>query len=185
MRKLYFCAFSGNSIISKFIKFWTRSSYSHIAYLYIDEEKITDVFKNEKMYLIEVWKEKGKTILQQYWQKVDCSNKLFKDCFKNHKKGTKIDIWSIEVEEDKYKYVNKFINNLAINKTKYDYVAIVSFLLRLKKQENNKYFCSEGCIAPLVNVNFWYEINPSFVSPSDFIKILQAAGGIKEFSLKL
>jgi hypothetical protein len=172
MRKIYFGAFIGRSIISKFIEFWTRSDYSHIAYFNIEEK-----------FMVEVWSPPSKSpfrILNQYWQLINWKEDLTEALEQNHSKDTIIEIWSFEVNEILYNYINNFMKQLAINKTKYDYLAILSFILRLKKQETKKYFCSEGCITPIVKSFNWYKINPAFVSPGDFVRILQAAGAKNE-----
>jgi len=172
MKKLYFGAFIGHSIISKSIEFWTRSEYSHISYLnYYDK------------FMIEVWSPPSKSpfrILNQFWQKIDWDVDVEEALSKNHSPGTFIEIWSLPINEFKFNYINNFLVNLALNKTKYDYLAILSFVLKLKKQETKKYFCSEGVITPIVKAFGWDKINPSFVSPGDFVKIMQAAGAKME-----
>jgi len=147
--KVYFAAFKGKSFISKLIKFWTRSEYSHIAYL----EDINDT------YLIEAWKFEDGT----YWGF---------SSFQNHTKGTPVEIWEKEVTSKEKEIVRNVMVKFATNKVPYDWKGIFGFVLKCK-DDKNKYFCSEGCAYALKEAGIWNkDLNISVIHPGYFVQLM-------------
>jgi len=161
MKKLSYIAFYGKTFVSKLIKFWTRSKYSHIA-VYTQDEKIAGE-------LIEVWPGSKKFLkFKMFW---DYS------FFRRHKKGTKFELWELEVSEEEYDYCMGQYIGYAIKKIPYDWKAIFGFLFKYKKDSRKGKMCSEGCITPFVEFRKLTNMNPSHQSPQDFIKIIESFGG--------
>ncbi len=153
-----FVFFHGISFFSRLIRWFTRSSISHVGYLSMDG------------LLIEAWKA-GKWPWQIWW---DLS------FWHNHKTGTKYEIWELEpLSTEEREYVENFFMNLARYHYRYDWRALFGFLFRLKSSPNDKYICSEGCCTPLKRWRKWDSVNPAYVSPDQFRMILQAAGAKK------
>ena len=59
----------------------------------------------------------------------------------------------------------------------FDYVAAFGLFTKWRKEKEGQYFCSEGCITPLVRIFDWTHIKPWKVTPENFIQIIQACGG--------
>ncbi len=154
MRKIYFAAFEGISLVSKIIKWWTRSSYSHIAYIY----------NINTLALIEAWKF------------YDGFRWGFSRIYHYHKSGTIVKILELKVDTYQYKNVNKFLYNLAINKVKYDFKGLFGFIFKCKDNKD-KYFCSEGCAQALINSNIWpSKIKAYKIHPGYFVDLLLVSG---------
>jgi hypothetical protein len=153
MKTLFFAAFNGLSILSKVIKFHTRSEISHIAP--VDGER-----------LIEPWNHNGG--IKTWW---DYSG------FQKHTPGTKYDIWGLNVSDEKFDFCMKFYRGLADKKAPYDWPGVFAFGLRIVREGKDCFFCSEGAIKPVVMVEGWEHIMPNRVSPSIFCYLVEAAGG--------
>lgn len=148
--KVEFVAFKGISWTSKLIRFWTRSSYSHIAY------------KTERGDLIEAWHFEdgmrwGYSFLSQ------------------HTKGTPYEVWALDVDDEKAEEVNKFLEQLADNKVPYDWHGILGFVFKVK-DDKSKYFCSEGCALALVKAGIWVDIDTWRVYPGFFVDLMKVSG---------
>ncbi len=161
MEKLIFYSFYGKSFISKLIKFWTRSKISHIA---------IGLEKPWNYELIEAWKEKNsKFKVNWHFTNLD-----------NHTKGTKYDIWELEVSEDMYKFCMEKYYNYAFYKMEYDWKAIFSFVFKTKKENRKGKMCSEGAIKPILiweNINS--KIDASKINPQDFLNLISMIGAKK------
>ena len=156
IKHIYYACFKGKSVTSKLIKFWTRSSYSHVAVRYARG-------------FIEVWPT-GKNPLKQRWGFTN---------FKNHKKGTEYELWELPVESNHFDAIMSLYINLANNKTKYDWSSIFGFVLKWKKQSKKGYICSEGLWAPYdVLYDHWCK-EPHEISPDLFVMLIQAFGAKK------
>ena len=107
-------AYRGKSLISKAIRFQTRSKYSHIAVM-LDDGSV-----------IEAWHKGGV-------RKSPSPSTL-------HSPGTKVDVFRIDAKFDK-DTANRFLHE-QVGK-KYDFKSVARFLSRRKTRHNNKYFCSE------------------------------------------
>ena len=114
-------AYKGRSLISKMIKFQTRSEYSHIAFDLEDD-----------LGVIEAWHKGGVT-------RSESVSTL-------HKKGTEVDVFRVDDSYDNGR-VRDFVN-AQIGK-KYDFKAIGRFLTRRDHRADNKWFCSELAFAAL------------------------------------
>lgn len=107
-------AYRGKSLISKAIRFQTRSKYSHIAVM-LDDGSV-----------IEAWHKGGV-------RKSPSFSTL-------HSPGTKVDVFRIDADFDEAT-TNRFLHE-QVGK-KYDFKSVARFLSRRKTRHNNKYFCSE------------------------------------------
>ena len=154
-KPLYFVAFKGTSWTSRLQRFFTRSDYSHIAYLPVR-------FQSD---LIEAWHIDGKL-------------RWGFSCFANHTSGTPYEVWCLEVPDEIHRDVNDDHLFIARNQIGYDYWGVASFVLKITKDDPRKLFCSEGCIRKLAELKRWNKIRPEHVSPEDFVRIIQAAGGL-------
>jgi hypothetical protein len=155
MAKVRFVAFKGKSLVSVAIRFFTRSKkYSHIGYLKTDEA------------LIECWPSKGNRF--QRWSVGG---------FENHSPGTDYEIWELIVTDKQYKYIDWFFYKAALFGFAYDWLGCMGFVFRLVRDSRDRFFCSEGCAAPLCRHLGWESVVPSHVSPQDFVELLDAAGG--------
>ena len=156
MSELMFVAFKGKSVISKTIRWFTRSmDYSHIAVMLPDGK------------LVEAWNHAG-----GFKQWVDYS------AIEIHTPKTHYEVWSLEVPEGVHDFCLNYYNHHAQAKTPYDYKGIIGFISKGKKHENkNKLFCSELAISPVAHGLGWDRITPAHIDPETFIDIIQAAGG--------
>lgn len=157
MPELKFVAFKGKSWVSKCIRYFTRSpQYSHIAIL----------VPGMKNTLIEAWNHEGG---MKQWTDFSAIRK--------HTPGTQYEIWTLEVSEDVFKHCVNYYAHHAQQKTPYDYMGIIGFILKKTvKQNKKKLFCSELAITPLVEAKLWHKIIPSNTDPDRFVGIIQAAG---------
>jgi len=156
---IYYIAFKGISLVSKLIRFWTRGDYSHVG-----------VLINKDVY-IEVWPESKFNAISMKWDKGSP--------FIKHKPKTEVTIFELEFKnkDDYLRMVNWYYSLIG---KPYDWLAIIGFVLRFKLKPNNKYFCSEGAITPLVEYFSWKHINPSIVSPERFVEIADVCEAMKE-----
>jgi len=160
--QLRWALFKGISLISKLIKFWTRSEYSHVGFLLND------------YVLIECWG----GLFDVEWG-------FFMPPFSKHTKGTEIEIWSLEVSDYEYDIVENFMTRLAQLKYPYDWIGIIGFVFKIDKHGRKGFFCSEGCIYPLKKVKGWKTVKPHHVSPVMFINLIESAGAKLEKSFVL
>ena len=156
MPELKFEVFRGKSWVSKAIRYFTRSRYySHTAVMLPDNR------------LIEAWNHNGG---MKQWTDYSAIEK--------HTPGTKYEIWKLPVTQEVYDHCMSFYIHHAEVKTPYDYAGIIGFVLKKTVRQNKKkLFCSELSMGPLCNSMGWDKIEPSHISPENFIDIIQAAGG--------
>lgn len=155
MGKLFFAAFKGTSLISKIIKFWTRSEFSHIA-----------VISDKK--LIEAWNHKAG--FKNYWAYSD---------FSNHNTGAEYEIWMLPVSTDEEIFCMNEYKRFAEQNRCYDWKSIYGFVLKLKKDMQKCAMCSEGAIEPIYNFRNLKTIKPHQISPSQFVNLIEAMGAQK------
>ena len=154
--RVRFIVFKGTSIVSKVIRFVTRSSsYSHVGYL----DKIGQ--------LVECWMTKKNPF--SHW---------IISSLENHKPGTSYEIWELDVPLGSFITIDKYFAELVVNDTKYDWIGVLGFVFKFLRDKPTRLFCSEGCITPLVTSLCWFKINPAHISPQNFVELIQAAGGI-------
>jgi len=152
-------AFKGITLTSKIIRFWTRSCYSHVAYVF-DEG------------IIEAWKFKG----GMRWGYSDWSL---------HTPGTPVEIWEKEVTPEQKAIVEGVLKAMANAKTKYDWKGILGFVVKCDDWKD-KYFCSEGVAYALVKAGIWpKELNIHVIHPGYFVQLALVSGfkKIKEFTV--
>jgi len=187
--KVYFAAFKGRSLSSRLIKWFTRSRYSHIAYLDIDTlEKIykitatpsvdtsfkeLDVFTikaNEKI-LVEAWSD-------SYGFKDTINSYVDSRSLDQHKIFTHVDIYELEVD-DAESIHHQHMYHVA-NKTKYNWLGILSFLTKKDHIFENKKFCSElhwDILSKQKDLkSLTQDIPGCRISPSMFVYMLVAHG---------
>lgn len=141
--------FEGLSPLSKLIKFFTRSTFSHVA-----------VFDKEKGCLIEAW---GNIKHGVYWQY---------SSLKKHTEGTPYEIYSIEVNKKQYKEAMRFYRFLADRCFPYNYIGVIGFVLPFFTS-NGGFFCSEGCYEGLAFSGFAPKEVPGWkFSPDGFYNFL-------------
>lgn len=107
-------AYRGKSLISKAIRFQTRSPYSHIGVQLSDGS------------VVEAWHKGGV-------QHVESPSTL-------HTKGTKVDVYRIDRVFDAATAERFLLEQVG---KKYDFSAVARFLSRRNSSANDKYFCSE------------------------------------------
>lgn len=157
MAKLCFAAFHGKSWTSKLVRFFTRSkSFSHVAYV------------ESEGCLIEPWPTAGNPTMKWGFT-----------TFHDHTPGTVVELWELEVSPEIAEASDKFFRTLASNKTSYDFAGALGFAFRWTKQQPKAYFCSEGCVWPLKTFLNWSTVVPEFISPRNFVELLEAAGGVE------
>lgn len=146
MAKLYFTGYKGISLISKLIKYWTRSEYSHVEQcLNIDTLKGYGAYEGHKVgYLYPSY----------------------------HKKGTPYDIFELECTDEQYEKFNYF-KRMQEGKG-YDYKGIMGFVTNKEKMNDiNKWYCSEielyACNYAGIRILNWDVIKMNLVSPGMFL----------------
>jgi hypothetical protein len=147
-------AFRGKSLVSKLIRFATRSKkYSHIAFLYCGDD-----------LLVECWPSRDNPF--QRWGF---------SSFSAHSPGTFYEIWELEVTLAQRISIREHFRIIAEEQVRYDWFGVLAFVFKVIRPNSNRLFCSEGCVLPLIK-EFGWDINASHVSPQDFINFLSIAG---------
>jgi len=146
MPKLYFTGYKGKSFISKLIKYWTRSEYSHV----------------EQCLNLETLK--GYGAYQGY--KVGYLYPSY------HEKGTRYDIFELECTQEQLEKFNYFKRQQ--EGKKYDYKGIMGFVTNKEEMNNrNKWYCSEieiyACNYAGIRLLNWDVIKMKLVSPGMFL----------------
>lgn len=164
MKNLYFGLFKGLSFTSKVIRFFTRSKYTHVAYL--------PFYPNTKTILIEVWPENSNNIVSFFKQKWKF-NSIY-----NHSIGTNIEVWKIPVTDKQFSDADYFLRALALNNTGYDWYGVIGFVIPFFKDYKDGYFCSEGVVAALKYANIIdNDIEPWRYSPERLKDLLVLLNG--------
>ena len=141
---IYIVNFSNKDFVSRLIRFWTRGRYSHSAVLFPDGK------------LLEVW-----PFNQKKWEYVTLLT--------NHDQDEEITVFEVFLGNH-YKDIKQMYDQL-VGKA-YDWRAIIGFVLKLKKGNRNKYFCSEGSVTPIKKFFEWTYIDPEYVSPERLVELL-------------
>ena len=115
--------YRGHSLVSKAIRFQTRSIYSHSAIQFSDRK------------VIEAWHTGGK----RPWHG---SVRMLESPFDGHSSGTLIDVFSVD---NRCNYNEAMIRKTAEQQIgkRYSFVDVFRFLSRTRTSENDKWFCSE------------------------------------------
>ena len=150
-----FVAFKGISPLSRLIRFWTRSPYSHIAF----------ILNKPEMVLVESWK----TYNGFCWGISSLGN---------HRKGTPYEIWEKQIEEDKAVKLRKIFLDFAKKQIPFDLKGIMGFVFK-HKDDKKKMFCSEGCSIAMMKAGIWPEIEAWRIYPGYFVDLLKVNGFYK------
>ena len=142
MKNVYILLYRGKSLISKLIRWQTRSIYSH-ASIYIEGEGN-----------IEAWHIGGVRMKDSY-----CDG---------HKSGTIIDVFSVDLSDEEIEKIVEYAKS-KIGK-KYDFRSVFRFLTRKPQNEHDKdkWFCSELVFASFkyAGINLLERIEAWAVSPA-------------------
>ena len=152
-----FLAYKGTDWLARVIRYQTQSDYSHIAYLC------------DNSHAVECWPEHWRQLLNVRWS--------IRPIFKGYKRGDEYEIWGLDVSHGQACVIHNFFLGLAKRRVRFDYVAGFGLFAKWRTEKKGQYFCSEGCVAPLVKVFGWDHIVPWKVTPEMFVQIIQAAGG--------
>ncbi len=157
--RIEFIFIEGKSFISRLIRFFTRSKFSHVAYINGEDEVITT----------------GK-----FWHYESA------DSFANREgRGCKYIILGLDVDRVRFLCVNHYMNNLVKRRVRYNWLGVIAFVLKLRRISDKKKFCSQGCM-DAVQMCFGdlcdSNIKSQYVSPEMFYMVLRAMGAkrIKE-----
>jgi len=141
-------AYKGKSLLSIFIKFFTWSKYSHVSVL----------FENGNEY--EAWQKGGVQIVPIFGM--------------NHKKGTVIDLYKLKTTDEEEQKAELFA--LSQLGKKYDYWAILGFMIRKNIHEKKALVCSEYvfsiCLSigkVLLNNLKAYQVSPRDITTSPLL----------------
>lgn len=108
-------AYKGKSLISRLIRFFNWSEYSHISWVCDDGTEY------------EAWHIGGVKHVHKFGQ--------------NHTKGTEVDLFDITLTKGQKDDLEKFLSSKV--GCKYDFQAIFGFIIRDSIANKNKLFCSE------------------------------------------
>lgn len=154
--------FNGKSLISKIIKFFTRSKFSHAAFL-IDDASLLEAWKNPN--------QKNKV----QW---------FISTFNNHTLGTEIEIIYIPVTKKCFLQFYELCNFIDFVKIPYDFIGVFAFLIPFKLKINGHWFCSEGVYEILRYLKIIKNDVPGWkINPDDLYTILSSVYTKKEIKV--
>jgi len=173
MKSVYFALFSGISLPSKLIKFWTRSKRSHSAYV----ADLAGLESYKFGSLIEAWRYPKEPI----WKM-----RTIRSHLGFHSPGTKITIYELKVTDEQFQKIDSFQKVCAWLEVPYDWKAIVSFVIPRKLKRDGHLFCSEKDCLSLKYAGLLHEkIECWKVSPDRFEDILLLLGAkpIKNLTL--
>ena len=166
------CAFQGKSLISRLIRFQTRSVYSHIAIRFTDSMLVKTPLQYGRTLAVEI--EAGNVI--EAWnggvRKADSISA-------SHTPHTKVDLFELKspLSSGSTKIFSQFL--CAQLGKPYDYMAIIRFLTREPENRwrKDKWFCSElafeACLVAgrelLANCPAW-KVPPAWIPMSPLLK---------------
>lgn len=124
--------YRGTSFVSKVIRFFNWSTYSHASWTF-GIYHAGELFGDTSEY--EAW-ERGGVGHRDHWGN-------------HHTKGTRVDCYELKLPLDMVEMCNlKFYLCSELGK-KYDYRGVFHFLTRVKKDDPDRWFCSEYVFACL------------------------------------
>mgnify|MGYP001626209872 FL=1 len=145
---MIYVAFDSNTFIGKAIKFFTRSTLSHIAILTDDK-------------LIEPWG----NLFDIHWR--------FSK-FSYHKNSTAY-IYELKLSEEQESLAKRFYTWLAESEMPYNYFGVIGFIIPAFIS-NGGYFCSEGAWDGLKFAGIKNEAKGYQVNPEIFVSLIQGLG---------
>jgi len=156
--RIEFIFIEGKSFWSKMIEFFTRSKFSHVAYINDKDEVVTT----------------GETRHGNCWHYED-----IKTFVEREGEGSKYIILGLDVDHVRYLCVNHYMNSLAKRKVRYNWLGVIAFVLKLRRISDKKKFCSQGCM-DAIQMCFGNlcdsNIKAQYVSPEMFYMVLRAMG---------
>ena len=163
MDKIYVLLMHTNTIPSKFVKFFTRYEYSHVAISLEKECKTIYSFGRKSLHNIfnggfSVQNKKG-----EFFQKFN---------------NTICKIYEIKVTQEQYQEVKNIINYMENNtsKYKYDFIGIIPRFFKIPITFENKFVCSYFIAYVLDKAQICsFEKDISLVVPKNFENIINAS----------
>lgn len=159
MKKIYILLMHTNTIPSKLVKTFTRYKYSHVAIALEKECNVIYSFGRKKL----------NSILNGGFTAENKNGEFFKKFNK-----TKCKIYEIEIDDEKYKRLEKLIEEIKINEDdyKYDFIGLIPRFLGIPITIKNKYVCSYF-IAYLLQEAKIHDFNKNvcLIKPKDFENI--------------
>lgn len=149
--------FNGNSLISKIIKFFTRSKVtSHVGILVANN-----------LYM-ETW---GRNIFDIHWKTTTPSDHII---------GTPYKILSKDIITSLHDKIICEFTQKVLNDVKYDWLALLGFVIPLKINMKDRDFCSEGIQDVLAKYDITPQSLPGWKVSPDNLYYLLLAEGFKE-----
>lgn len=147
--------FKGISPVSRMIRFFTRSEFSHAGFI-IDGK------------LYETWNHRGG--LGRYWGL---------GSWRNHTPGTQVSIMTLPLSDAQQIAVEAGVLALAMRRERYNWLGVLDFIVRILPERHvHKSFCSEGCWKVLSSALGLAGIPPEKVSPDVLEMLVRCLGGI-------
>jgi hypothetical protein len=141
--------FEGKSLFSKIVRFFTRSNFSHVAFLLNDNKDLLEAWIIDKQFK---------------WGKTNITN---------HTPGTPYVVIDIPVSKkvyDRYLEITEFIDYCKIP---YDILGVIAFVIPFKLKINGRWFCSEGVYEVLKYLGILASDTPGWkISPDNLYTIL-------------
>lgn len=155
MTKIYLVLTNTNSILSKFIRIYTRDNVNH-ASIALDNHL-------EEMYSFGRVNPKNPFI--GGFIKEEIGSGLLKDIY--------CEIYEANLTEEDYRKVREKLESFYTNKEVYDYNFIGLLAIPFKKEikRNNKYFCSQFIATLISNTIQPIEENPAFLTPKNLVHV--------------
>ena len=149
--------YKGTSIVSRIIKFFTRSEYSHVAII-LDNDKVIEAWNGTKDKLI-------------FKRTKDLLTNLSTD----HTPDTEVEIYELPIPIDVRVKAFDFYNAQVVKK--YDLAgALGQPLFIIKTHDKNKWFCSELLVEGLIQGGLHRkDLDSSKVSPGDIPRLFSLA----------
>jgi len=154
-QKIYLLIMHTNTKWSRFIRFFTRFEYSHVA---ISFDKNCD-------YIYSFGRKRPNTIIGGFTKEYKHG-----EFFSIYSK-TKCKIYEVNVTKKQYKRLYKIIDSMCKNKNKYkyDYVGVIVRWFKIPLRFKNRYVCSYF-VASILKEAKIYDFNKKsyYVEPRDF-----------------
>ena len=156
MKKIYIILTYTGTILSRIVKIYTRKEYSHVS-ISLDSNL-------NQMYSFGRLNPYNPFIGGFVHEGID------KGTFKRFKK-TKTKIYSLEIDEEKYKKLENIIENIQNRKNLYNYnlIGLIAVALNVKIKREKCFYCAEF-VKYVLEQSQVLEL-PDIVKPEDFEKV--------------
>lgn len=154
MKKIYIILTHTGTVLSNIVKYYTKYEYSHIS-IALDEEL-------NKMYSF------GRlNPYNPFWAGF-VHEYIDKGTFKRFK-DTKTEVYSLEITDNQYNSIEKIINKMIENKSKYKFNIIGLFAVSINKKVStkNSFYCAEFVKYVVENAGVEMTL-PEIIRPQDF-----------------